>query len=472
MVSIELDDPNGHVISTSAPIHIDSSEIDVNDDWKKSSERHNDRQNDCHNDRSLGNKTSERNSEKNSERNSERNSDSRPDTGKKDYVDDDLIPEIDLGVNTESSSGDQMDFLFLANPQNLADSDHESKKSRESSKDENSTTSDDYKPRYEPLKSTEPSFASMFTPVAEKRSSEQMSPEDVRRTKSYLLHQYETKNVSTGYRYSTKRLSMDNTLEDIENELEFMNHKRQMEINMNQWRRGLTFFVDGLASLNATWDPFDVDLTEWSRNIFADVHTYKQYDEILEDLIRKWQGRLPMGPEMRLALAMGGSLAYSVVQQRKEKAHMAQMQEDERRMNEKIKQQVAAQLAQMSPHSTPPQEGRVPEQEQPHFQQIEEIEETVKPFQGPSMSNADYMDMLRTKFMDQDNEEDNDESNMETVHSTSPSPPSSPRPALKAKPKTTKTTKITDKAGDKAGETPKRRGRPKKSVENAVTLDI
>ena len=490
MVSIELDAPKTITVSTSSPVHVGTSSVEVQKD--KSS-----------------NKSDENKSEK------QRPEEPAPSSGSgnKSKPNGALIPEVE--IDADSTTGDQIDYKFLANPQHLADTDNASS---EVIVDKDKDTQEDgavkYAPRYDPLafathydasdnrergrspdlvaeerssryaekRSTDP-ITSLLTNLPGRPPNELMSEEQIRRTKSYLLHQFQTKNVNQ--QYSQKELDMSHSLEEIQDELEYMNHRRQSEISLQWWRRALTFVAESISTLNARFDPFDVDLSDWSRNIFADVHTYKQYDEVLEDLIRKWQTRMPDSPELKLLLIMGGSLSYSVLQQRKERAQLAQMKEDERRMDERIRAQVAEQIAQMNRSSPTPMHPYYPAQQSYAPQQPAPATFRAPgpaAFTGPSLSNDDYLQLMRDKYNEQRTEEEDHsdtassaESENSTRRSVSPagkaggsaptSPPPSPRPVQRSPAKPARK----PKAGTGA---PKRRGRPPKTPKNAIQIDI
>ena len=116
-----------------------------------------------------------------------------------------------------------------------------------------------------------------------------MSSDDIRREKSHFLQAYEAKNRDN--MYSRKHLTMDNDLEEIRNELEFITRKRERDNSMEMWKRGLLLFVDGWVVMvnNYANDPFDVDLGDWSKEMHWDVHRAGKYDEVLEEMVEKWR---------------------------------------------------------------------------------------------------------------------------------------------------------------------------------------
>ena len=179
--------------------------------------------------------------------------------------------------------------------------------------------------------------------IFSRKSSAAMTDDEIRREKSHYLQQYESKNKDN--MYSTKRLTMNNDLEEIKDELEFIMQKRSMENSMVTWKRGLLLFVDSAVAVNSAYDPFDVDLTDWSKEMHWDVFRAGKYDEVLDELIVKWKGKMPMAPEWKLMFMMGSSLVFGVMAKKKEKAAMAKRLEEEKMMEEKIRAQVRAEIA-------------------------------------------------------------------------------------------------------------------------------
>ncbi|KAJ3086982.1 hypothetical protein HK102_012039 [Quaeritorhiza haematococci] len=167
-------------------------------------------------------------------------------------------------------------------------------------------------------------------------------PQEVRREKGFLLSQYLTKNKD--YRYSSKLLSMDNTLEEIRNEVGFINFKKELENNLGFWKRAVVLSADGIVRLNNTYDPFDVDMSDWSKQIHYDVMETGNYDEVLEELVQKYRNSFALPPEVKLMTMMGMSFGMALMSKQHEKELLKRLQADRQRQEERIRAEVASQL--------------------------------------------------------------------------------------------------------------------------------
>jgi len=305
---------------------------------------------------------------------------------------------------------------------------------RDEKKDENRDKDSEYRPRYSSGSGSESSSRLQQPPLnnflgsnmfSTRKSYEAMSSDDIRREKSHFLQAYEAKNRDN--MYSRKHLTMDNDLEEIRNELEFITRKRERDNSMEMWKRGLLLFVDGVVMVNNyANDPFDVDLGDWSKEMHWDVHRAGKYDEVLEEMVEKWRGKMPMSAEWKLVFMMGSSLVYGVMQKKQEKAQMAKRIAEQKKMEEMVKNQVSAQIAQMQF-----MQNQAPQQSQQHNmnygggqqQQRQQPQVSIpvpgggqgryqgpppvhRPsnfaggLQGPTFSDADIMRELERNFID------------------------------------------------------------------------
>lgn len=294
-----------------------------------------------------------------------------------------------------------------------------------------------FKPFATPLDSTpQPADSSVPSPpsflgsgFSTRKSYESMDEDEIRKLKSHYLDQYEKKNKD--YIYSTKKLTMKNDLEEIRSELEWITTKRRNDNNMEMWKRGLVLFVDGVVMMNTyANDPFDVDLTDWSKEMHWDVFRAGKYDEVLSDLIEKYhQSKVPIAPEWKLAFMMGSSLVFGVMQKKQEKARMKKRLEDEKRMEEKVRNQIREEIALMqfaqnsqdiSPqqsaaqhaqnaqaqHRAGLQHGYNPQSQQQQMRQqmpqIPQIPQMPASHQmsGPSLSDDRIIKMMEANFID------------------------------------------------------------------------
>ena len=208
--------------------------------------------------------------------------------------------------------------------------DTESEKSHKSAKPDKDTKSSDYRPRYEDKKDGLPAFQ-----FPDKKPVK--SEFEIRKEKAYLLYLYETKNK--GNRYSHKSFNADSSLAEIADELELINQKRGMETSLKTWKKNLLILCDGIVFLNNRFDPFEVNMDDWSVDIHYEVMEEGRFDDVLEQLIYKWQAKLPQSPELKLVLMLAMSFGFGVFQKKRAKkiederrAHKSQQAEMDRRM--------------------------------------------------------------------------------------------------------------------------------------------
>jgi hypothetical protein len=70
-------------------------------------------------------------------------------------------------------------------------------------------------------------------------------------------------------------------------------------------RRMLLAFTSFTEFMNRRYDPFGVDIDGWSDAVMQNI---AEYDRPFERLVRKYQGRAEMAPEVELLVTLGSSL--------------------------------------------------------------------------------------------------------------------------------------------------------------------
>ena len=174
----------------------------------------------------------------------------------------------------------------------------------------------------------------------------------IRRKKSFLLHQYSLKNKD--HRYSSKVLTMDCDLREIQDELQFVETRKSMEGNLSLWKTGLVVISDGLVRLNERFDPFGVDMNEWSQRMWYDVMQKGSYDEVLSELVEKYKGTVPVGPELRLLCMLGMSFGSTLLTKKQEQAQLEKLRrEQERHINAEVEARVRERLNRQAPPAPP-----------------------------------------------------------------------------------------------------------------------
>jgi hypothetical protein len=67
----------------------------------------------------------------------------------------------------------------------------------------------------------------------------------------------------------------------------------------------LLAFTSFTEFMNRRYDPFGVDIDGWSDAVMQNI---AEYDRPFERLVRKYQGRAEMAPEVELLVTLGSSL--------------------------------------------------------------------------------------------------------------------------------------------------------------------
>jgi hypothetical protein len=133
-------------------------------------------------------------------------------------------------------------------------------------------------------------------------STTRLSPDEERKKKADLinkLNRLETKGYSL-----TKHFSMDNTMEEIENEYNRLVDAKNLEASLRFQRQCMMGVVTGFEFLNGKFNPFDWQLDGWSESVHENI---EDFDEIFEELYDKYKGRGNMPPEAKLMMSLVGS---------------------------------------------------------------------------------------------------------------------------------------------------------------------
>lgn len=131
-----------------------------------------------------------------------------------------------------------------------------------------------------------------------------------RREKQDLLFKYNELNVKG--RWSTMKLDMNNTLDEIRNEYERISNAIQNKRSVAFFKRMLLLGVQGMEMVNTKFDPFGVDLDGWSESMGYSVEN-QEYDEVLSELFEKYKGKSNMSPEVRLLFYVISSAAMFTI---------------------------------------------------------------------------------------------------------------------------------------------------------------
>ena len=129
-----------------------------------------------------------------------------------------------------------------------------------------------------------------------------LSPEEERKKKSELLNKLnrlEAKNFTL-----TKRFTMDNSLDEIQQEYDRLVDAKNLEASLRFQRQCMMGVVTGAEFLNSKFNPFDWELDGWSESVHENI---EDFDEIFEELYDKYRGRGNMPPEAKLMMSLVGS---------------------------------------------------------------------------------------------------------------------------------------------------------------------
>ena len=108
---------------------------------------------------------------------------------------------------------------------------------------------------------------------------------------------------SKGYTL-TKRFTMDNALDEIQQEFDRLVDAKNLEASLRFQRQCLMGVATGAEFLNGKFNPFDWDLDGWSESVHENI---EDFDEVFEELYDKYKGRGNMPPEAKLLMSLVGS---------------------------------------------------------------------------------------------------------------------------------------------------------------------
>jgi len=129
-----------------------------------------------------------------------------------------------------------------------------------------------------------------------------LSPEEEKKRKIELLNKL-NRLESKGYSL-TKRFTMDNSLEEIQQEHDRLLDAKNLEASLRFQRQCLMGVVTGAEFLNSKFNPFDWELDGWSESVHENI---EDFDEVFEELYDKYKGRGNMPPEAKLMMSLVGS---------------------------------------------------------------------------------------------------------------------------------------------------------------------
>ena len=103
---------------------------------------------------------------------------------------------------------------------------------------------------------------------------------------------------------SSKRASMAMDLDEIEEIHKKLHDQSELDKSIKFQRKMLVGFVTITEYLNATYNPFDLQLEGWTESIYENL---SEYDEVFEKLHEKYKDIVSVTPELELLGMLAGS---------------------------------------------------------------------------------------------------------------------------------------------------------------------
>ena len=133
-------------------------------------------------------------------------------------------------------------------------------------------------------------------------AANRLSPEEEKKKKAELINKL-NRLESKGYTL-TKRFTMDNALDEIQQEYDRLVDAKNLEASLRFQRQCLMGVATGAEFLNSKFNPFDWELEGWSESVHENI---EDFDEVFEELYDKYRGRGNMPPEAKLLMSLVGS---------------------------------------------------------------------------------------------------------------------------------------------------------------------
>ena len=143
----------------------------------------------------------------------------------------------------------------------------------------------------------------------ERQINKENNNDTIRNEKLDLLCRY---NSITGNEKSSTKLDLNNTLDEIKNEISRITNTRQQDKSVNFIKRMMVLGFQGIEMMNTRYDPLGVDLEGWSEAMGYNMND-TQYDEVLTELYIKYKGSGQMSPELKLIFLLMTSTASFVL---------------------------------------------------------------------------------------------------------------------------------------------------------------
>lgn len=112
--------------------------------------------------------------------------------------------------------------------------------------------------------------------------------------------------------YVSPSINTNSGYTDVKNEYMRIRADLDIENGVQFSRKMLVLCISGLEFLNNRYDPFKLKLNGWSETVMEDIDSY---DDVFEELYKKYSDVGDMAPELKLMLMIGGSgFMYNMMQ--------------------------------------------------------------------------------------------------------------------------------------------------------------
>ena len=156
----------------------------------------------------------------------------------------------------------------------------------------------------------------------EKLVSRENQNDAIRKEKSEYLFKFNKLNIKG--KWSSLRLDMNCTLDEIRNECERIKNEISSERSVAFFKRMLLLGVQGIEMMNTKFDPLGVDLDGWSEAMGYSMEN-QEYDEVMAELYEKYKGKGQMSPELRLVFMIISSATMFTISKKISKLDTSSM---------------------------------------------------------------------------------------------------------------------------------------------------
>ncbi len=136
--------------------------------------------------------------------------------------------------------------------------------------------------------------------------NDHVSSEEKTKLKTKMLRKLNRLRRKDGMGEMIPALTMQDSYEKIKDIFNEVMHDITIDSGIKFSKDMLTPAVSFMEWMNNRWNPFDLELEDWSEQVYLSMED-GDYDEVLEELVEKYSEKVEVGPEMRLLMMLGGS---------------------------------------------------------------------------------------------------------------------------------------------------------------------